>query len=115
MFAGKYYTACFRYSGLSWARVTLALNVTQEDDANVLHLTAATLLFDGRSNEAAFEMMQSEGAFTRLVDLIRDKRDDDNGLHKVLLELLFEMSRMQQLTRDDLSEYCGRFGSFIEH
>ena len=49
-------------------------------------------------------MMQSEGTFPRLIELIRDKRDDDNGLHKLLLELLFEMSRVQQLDRDILSE-----------
>ena len=43
-----------------------------------------------------------EGAFPRLVELIRDERDDGHGLHKVLLELMFEMSRMQRLSRDDI-------------
>jgi hypothetical protein len=49
-------------------------------------------------------MLQAEGAFPRLVELIRSKRDDDNGLHKLVLELMFEMSRMQKLTREDLSK-----------
>ena len=75
----------------------------KDDDVAILHLAAAILLYDGRSNEATFEMTQSEGVFPLLVELIRDKRDDDNGLHKLLLELLFEMSRMQQLSREDLS------------
>jgi hypothetical protein len=49
-------------------------------------------------------MLQAEGAFPRLVELIRSKRDDDAGLHKLVLELMFEMSRMQKLTREDLSK-----------
>lgn len=74
----------------------------QEDEVDTLHPSAALLLFDGRSNEAAFEMMQAEGAFPRLVELIRAKRDEDVGIHRLLLELLFEMSRIQKLSRDDL-------------
>lgn len=66
------------------------------------------LLFDGRAHEAAFEMMQAEGAFPRLVELVRAKRDDDIGLHRLLLELLFEMSRIQKLSRDELSEFTCR-------
>ncbi|KAK5126413.1 hypothetical protein LTR85_010649 [Meristemomyces frigidus] len=74
----------------------------EEEDAGTLHLAAGVLLFDGRANEAVFEMMQAENAFPRLVHLIRDKRDDDNGLHRLLLELLFEMSRIQKLSREDI-------------
>ena len=81
----------------------------QEDDVETLHLTAAVLLFDGRSNEAAFEMMKDEGAFPRLVELIRNRRDDDFGLHRLLLELLFEMSRIQKLTREDLTTVDDNF------
>jgi hypothetical protein len=58
-------------------------------------------------------MLQAEGAFTRLVELIRSKRDDDNGLHKLVLELMFEMSRMQKLTREDLSKVLGSCPIFI--
>ncbi|RMY05834.1 hypothetical protein D0866_15139, partial [Hortaea werneckii] len=74
----------------------------QEDEADTLHLVAAVLLYDGRTNDTAFEMMQSEGAFPRLVELVRDRRDDDIGLYRLLLELLFEMSRVQKLGREDL-------------
>jgi hypothetical protein len=48
--------------------------------------------------------MQDLGAFPRLVDLIRLATDDDKGLHRTLLELLFEMSRVQKLERDDLGK-----------
>ncbi|KAK4542410.1 hypothetical protein LTR36_006867 [Oleoguttula mirabilis] len=74
----------------------------EEEDAGTLHLAAGVLLFDGRANEAVLEMMQAENAFPRLVNLIRDKRDDDLGLHRLLLELLFEMSQIQKLSRGDV-------------
>lgn len=67
-----------------------------------MHITAAFLLFDGRAHEPTFEMMQNEGAFPKLVELVREKQEDDMGMHRLLLELLYEMSRMQKLSRDDL-------------
>ncbi|KXL44599.1 hypothetical protein M433DRAFT_68114 [Acidomyces richmondensis BFW] len=73
----------------------------QEDEADTLQLAASILLFDGRANEATLEMMQAENAFPRLVELIRNKREDA-PLHRLLLELLFEMCRIQRLSRDDL-------------
>ena len=69
---------------------------------DTLHLAAAIFLFDGRGDESAFEMMQDEGAFARLVTLISDRRDDASGLYRMLLELLFEMARIQKLTREDM-------------
>ena len=63
---------------------------------------AAVLLYDGRSDEAAFEMMQAECAFPHLVNLIQGNKDDDTGLHRLLLELLYEMSRIQRLSWEDL-------------
>ncbi|KAM0717682.1 hypothetical protein Q7P37_007534 [Cladosporium fusiforme] len=74
----------------------------QDDDVDTLHLAAAIFLFDGRSDESAFEMMQDEGAFARLVNLISDQRDDAVGLYRLLLELLAEMARIQRLTREDM-------------
>lgn len=68
-----------------------------------LHIVTAVLLFDGRSDEATFEMMQAESAFPRLLDLIQGNKDDETGLHRLLLELLCEMSRIQRLSWEDLS------------
>ena len=79
----------------------------------MLHIVAGFLLFDGRAHEPAFEMLKAEAIFPRLVELIRDKRDDDNGLHRLLLELLFEMSRMQRLNRGDLSQLSSALISFV--
>lgn len=50
-------------------------------------------------------MMNEEGVFPRLLELIQEKKGDDAGLHRMLLEILYEMSRIQRLRVEDLSEY----------
>ena len=78
----------------------------QEDSPDTLHLIIAFLLFDGRQNDITFEMMKEEGGFPRLLELIQEETDDDAGLHRMLLELLYEMSRIQRLRMEDLSQRC---------
>lgn len=73
---------------------------------DTLHLIVAFLLFDGRQNEATFGMMNEEGVFPRLVELIHLRKEDNLGLHRMLLELLYEMSRIQRLRTEDLSKCC---------
>lgn len=85
-----------------YVRRQFAFGLLQEEDARVLHVMAAVLLHDGRSNEATFEMMLVEGAFTHLVTLIQGNKDDNTGLHRLLLQLLGEMSRIQRLSFEDL-------------
>jgi len=46
--------------------------------------------------------MTEEGSFPRLVQLIRDGTDDELGLHRVLVELMYEMSRIQEVAYDEL-------------
>lgn len=80
--------------------------MVKEEDARALHIMAAVLLYDGRSDEATFEMMQAEGAFPYLVQLVQGNKDDDIGLHRLLLQLLCEMSRIQRLSWEDLGMDC---------
>lgn len=47
--------------------------------------------------------MNEEGAFPTLLELIQGRKDNDAGLHRMLLELLYEMSRIQRLRIEDLS------------
>jgi hypothetical protein len=78
----------------------------QEDDNPTLHITAAFLLFDGRksNDDEIFEMMHSEGTFARLVELVQTPSiQEDTRLHQLLLQLLYESSRIQRLTREDFS------------
>jgi hypothetical protein len=68
-------------------------------------------LQDGRTNEEIFEMMQEEGAFSRLVELIQTWGNGEHmELHRLLLELMYEMSRIQRLTWEDL---CKVFSFFF--
>lgn len=78
----------------------------QEDDNPTLQIVAAFLLYDGRhfKDDAIFEMMHSESTFPRLVELVQmDSLQEDIRLHQMLLELLYESSRVQRLTREDFS------------
>lgn len=63
------------------------------------------LLFDGRQNDSTFVLMNEVGAFPRLLKLIRSidaQRDDSAGLHRMLMDLLYEMSRIQRIKIEDL-------------
>ncbi|KAI9834259.1 MAG: hypothetical protein M1819_003097 [Sarea resinae] len=84
-----------------YVRRQIIYGLLQEDAPNTLLLIASFLLFDGRQNENTFEMMNDEGAFPRLLELIQSTKDNTE-LHQMLLELLYEMSRIQRLNADDL-------------
>ena len=105
MSAGRSSTACYRYVTLGML-AHAAAHMHQEDSPDMLHLVVAFLLFDGRQNDVTFEMMKEEGGFPRLLELILERKDDDAGLHRLLLELLYEMSRIQRLRMEDLSQHC---------
>ncbi|KAJ5814737.1 hypothetical protein N7474_006514 [Penicillium riverlandense] len=89
-----------------YVRRQIIYGLLQEDDSNILHLIASFLLFDGRQNELAFQMMNEEGVFARLLELIqalrRDEMDGGAGLHRLLMDLLYEMSRIQRVKIEDL-------------
>jgi hypothetical protein len=78
---------------------------SQEDEAPALHIITAILLYDGRTNEETFQMMQQEDAFPRLVELIGDWESQDERLHRMLLDLMYESSRIQRLTWEDLCTF----------
>ena len=65
---------------------------------------ATFLLSDAKDTEVTFELMNNEGAFTRLVDLIASPESDAKpGLHRLFMELLYEMARIQRIKMSDLS------------
>ena len=64
------------------------------------------LLFDIRETETTSQLLNEEGAFTRLVDLISSpKQDADAALRRMLMELLYEMSRIQRIKANDLGAF----------
>ncbi|KAM3069940.1 pre-rRNA processing [Clarireedia jacksonii] len=96
-----------------YVRTQIVYSLMQEDVPATLHVIASFLLFDGRNNEVTFEMMNREGCFPRLVELIKKGKRDDPGLHRLLLELLYEMSRMQRLSAEDLGQVDDEFITYL--
>lgn len=47
--------------------------------------------------------MNDEGAFPRLVELVKIMQDSGAGLHRMLMQLLYEMSRIQRIRHQELS------------
>ena len=76
----------------------------EDDEPNVLRVAASFLLADARQNESTFKIMNEEGTFCRLIDLISNPRqqDEEAEVHRLLMELLYEMSRIQKITAEDL-------------
>ncbi|KAF2868930.1 hypothetical protein BDV95DRAFT_106933 [Massariosphaeria phaeospora] len=88
----------------------------QEDDNPTLHVVAAFLLYDGRNsgNDVTFEMMHSEGVFPRLVELVQMASvHEDTRLHQMLLELMYESSRIQRLNWEDFSAVDDAFVLYL--
>lgn len=52
--------------------------------------------------------MNEEGSFPRLLELVQHQKPDDSdhgaGLHRLLMNLLYEMSRIQRVKVEDLGE-----------
>ncbi|KAF8448444.1 hypothetical protein BGX38DRAFT_1330311 [Terfezia claveryi] len=75
------------------------------DDSNpVLYLASTILLCDGRQNRETFEVMQAEGLFPRLLEVVGCKKaSEDKECRNRLLDVLYEMSRVQRLRWEDLA------------
>lgn len=85
-----------------YVRTQIIYSFLQEDEHSSLNVIANFLLLDGRSDDAIFKRMIDEGCFPKLVELINGCRDDDRRLHRLLLELMYEMARIERLRNDDL-------------
>ncbi len=88
-------------------------SLLQEDEPATLHFIASLLLFDGRQDEETFEIMNNESCFSRLLELVKEGKRNDASLHRLLLELLYEMSRMQRLKTEDLSQVDDDFVKYL--
>ncbi len=85
-----------------YVRTQIIYSLLQEDEPGPLHGIASFLLLDGRTDEAVFKSMVDEGCFARLLDLISSRWDDDRRLPRLLMELTYQMSRVECLRTDDL-------------
>jgi ABC-type transporter Mla MlaB component len=57
--------------------------------------------------------MIDAGCFARLLDLMKECRDQDRRLHRLLLELMYEMSRIEHLRVEDLMHVDDAFVTYL--
>ncbi|KAL4910775.1 hypothetical protein BDW74DRAFT_141837 [Aspergillus multicolor] len=107
-----------------YVRRQMIYALLQEDDPVILHMIASFLLFDGRQREVPLVMMNEEGVFPRLLELLQVqalRMDDDNaaGLHRLLMDLMYELSRIQKIRIEDLilvdDDFIRGLFDIIEH
>jgi hypothetical protein len=89
-------------SNTNYVRTQLIYSLLQEDEFEKLHVYANFLLLDGRTEEETFRIMIKEGCFVRLLELIKGCGGKDARLHRLLLQLMYEMSRIEHLRPEDL-------------
>lgn len=86
-----------------YVRTQLIHSLLQEDDAATLHAITSLLLLDGHYDEAIYPRMIEEACFPRLLELIADRQEDEDlRLHRFLLQLMYEMSRVERLRPEEL-------------
>ncbi|KAL4743595.1 hypothetical protein BDV11DRAFT_166099 [Aspergillus similis] len=107
-----------------YVRRQMIYALLQEDDPVTLHMIASFLLFDGRQHEIPLYMMNEEGAFPRLLELLQVqslRMDDESAanLHRLLMDLLYELSRIQKIRIEDLilvdDDFVRGLFDIIEH
>ncbi|VZI15199.1 unnamed protein product [Fusarium fujikuroi] len=96
-----------------YVRTQIIYSLLQEDEAGPLHAIVSLLLLDGCQDETMFPRMVNEACFPRLLELINGRRDQDPGLHRLLLQLMYEMSRMERLRVDDLTMVEDEFVHYL--
>lgn len=96
-----------------YVRTQIIYSLLQEDDAAPLYAIASFLVLDGRGHEATFRTMVDESCFARLLELLNGRKHEDPGLHRLLLELMYEMSRIERLRYDDLLHVDDGFITYL--
>lgn len=88
-------------------------SLLQEEEFAPLHVIANFLLLQGRTEESTFRRMINEGCFVRLLELIKGCGQSDARLHRLLLQLMYEMSRIEHLRHEDLMQVDDNFVMYL--
>lgn len=96
-----------------YVQTQIVYSLLQEDEPRPLHAIANFLLLAGRTDEAVFAQMVDAGCFARLVELIKASHVDDRRLHRLLLELMYEMARIERVRVTDLLSVDDSFVSYL--
>lgn len=70
-------------------------------------------MLDGQADESTFSRMVEEACFPRLLELINGRKDHDPRLHRMLLELMYQMSRIERLRTADLLQVDDGFIAYL--
>jgi hypothetical protein len=97
----------------AYVRTQIIYSLLQEDERGPLHVIGSFLLMDGNSDEDTFRRMVDEGCFARLLELINTGRHHDWRLRRLLLELMYEMSRIECLPIGDLLQVDDNFVLYL--
>jgi hypothetical protein len=76
-------------------------------------LIGAVLLVDGRLHTSTLEMMQEEAATNLVIRTLWEDRFNNVRLHRIFLELLYEMCRIQKINFRDLGKISMEFLEFL--
>lgn len=96
-----------------YVRTQIVYSLLQEDETRSLHAIANYLLLAGRTDDEVFAQMIEAGCFARLVELIKASHDDDRRLHRLLLELMYEMARVERVRVADLLSVDDGFVGYL--
>lgn len=96
-----------------YVRTQIVYSLLQEDETRSLHAIANYLLLSGRTDDEVFAQMIEAGCFARLVELIKASHDDDRRLHRLLLELMYEMARVERVRVADLLSVDDGFVGYL--
>ncbi|CAK7208821.1 pre-rRNA processing [Sporothrix curviconia] len=96
-----------------YVRTQIVYSMLQEDESGPLHAIANYLLLAGRHDESVFAQMIEAGCFARLVELIKASHVGDRRLHRLLLELMYEMACIERVRVMDLLAVDDSFVSYL--
>lgn len=96
-----------------YVRTQIIYSLLQEDEPGPLSVIASFLLLDGRNDEITYRRMIDEGCFPRLMELILGRAESDVPLHRLLLDLMYEMSRIEKLRPEDLAHIDDGFVTYL--
>ncbi|KAI1848331.1 hypothetical protein JX265_008888 [Neoarthrinium moseri] len=96
-----------------YVRTQIIYSLMEEDEAGPLYVIATFLLLDGRHEDSAYRSMIDAGCFHRLLELINGNNESDPSLHRLLLQLMYEMSRIEKLRSDDLLHVDDGFVTYL--
>ncbi|CAK7562719.1 MAG: pre-rRNA processing [Sporothrix epigloea] len=91
----------------------IVYSLLQEDESGPLHAIANYLLLAGRHDETVFAQMIEAGCFARLIELIKISHVGDRRLHRLLLELIYEMACIERVRVTDLLSVDDSFVSYL--